>query len=125
MQKKQIVAVACCLSLFLAIGGCSVATGPSPETQAPAPAQVAQPAPAPTPAAVEAPAPQKVQKSELELLTDELVAKARTTMRSCKAKYKDMTIEATPLWSFDYQGAVHVRTFDAAGKVIKEEMVQK
>ncbi|MDH4320364.1 MAG: hypothetical protein OEV73_02580 [Desulfobulbaceae bacterium] len=60
-------------------------------------------------------------KGQLEQLIDTLAGEAKQSMRSCTATLKDVVVEATPMWSLNYQGEVHVRVYDAAGNLILDE----
>ncbi|MDH3392383.1 MAG: hypothetical protein OEL66_00115 [Desulfobulbaceae bacterium] len=58
---------------------------------------------------------------KIEQLIDQLASQARQTMRSQKTRQGDTVIEATPMWSLNYQGEVHIRVYNAAGKVVLDE----
>ncbi|MDH3360503.1 MAG: hypothetical protein OEL55_06485 [Desulfobulbaceae bacterium] len=60
-------------------------------------------------------------KGELERLIDRVVADAKSAMRSRKATLNDVTVEATPMWSLNYKGEIHVRVYDTAGHKILDE----
>ena len=64
---------------------------------------------------------QKSGEGELEQLIDQVAAQARQTMRTHKTKLNDVVIEATPMWSPNYQGEVHIRVYDASGKLVLDE----
>lgn len=61
------------------------------------------------------------KKSQLDLLIDQLTAQAQESRRSRQAKFKDVIVEVTPMWSLNYQGEVHIRVHDNSGKVIRDE----
>ncbi len=94
-----------CLTIILATGGCT-AVQLSPAT----PGEPAATANA-----------EQSGKGQLEQLIDKLAGQAKQTMRSCTATMKDVVVEATPMWSLNYQGEVHVRVYDAAGNLILDE----
>jgi len=58
-----------------------------------------------------------------EVIINEAVAEARATMRIVMKSCQDNNIEATPVWSLNYKGAVHVRIIDKNGAQIKETYV--
>lgn len=64
---------------------------------------------------------QKETKSELDQTIDRAAAEAKTTLHTSKVKHQDLFIEATPMWSFDYQGAVHIRIHGADGQLLRDE----
>ncbi len=103
------------LTLFgLFFTGCAATT--APETTAPAPE------PAAAPAAVETPAPAPVDPCEAALTA--AIAKARETMKTAKDTCDGKQIEANPMWSMDYDGTVHLRVRDAAGTMLRDELLK-
>lgn len=64
---------------------------------------------------------QKSGEGELDQLINRIAEQARQTMRSHKTKLKDTVVEATPMWSLNYQGEVHIRVYDASGKMVLDE----
>jgi hypothetical protein len=62
-------------------------------------------------------------QSPCETIINEAVAEARATMRIVMKSCQDNTIEATPVWSLNYKGAVHVRVLDKNGTQIKDTYV--
>jgi len=91
------------LTILLATVGCSTVPQPAPATG--------------TPTATT----NNSGKGQLEKLVDQVAAEAKQTMRSCSATLNDVVVEATPMWSLNYQGEVHVRVYDADGKLILDE----
>jgi len=113
MNKLKIPSIICTLTLALAMGGCA-ATQPAPQQTTPA-----------TTGSTDngtTGAAQKQPQNSLAKAMAETAAKARTTMRSQTVKYQETTIEATPMWSMNYQGEVHIRIYDAAGNLIRDEI---
>ena len=64
---------------------------------------------------------QQDEKGQLELLIDKTASQAKEAGRTRKATLKDVVVEATPMWSLNYQGEVHIRVYDTAGNVILDE----
>jgi len=54
----------------------------------------------------------------------ELAKKAKESMRTTKGVCEGNKVEATPMWSMNYDGTVHVRVKDAAGKIIRDEIMK-
>ncbi|NOR11242.1 MAG: hypothetical protein GQ541_07110 [Desulfovibrionaceae bacterium] len=59
-----------------------------------------------------------------ETMINEAAAEARATMRVVMKSCQDKNIEATPVWSLNYKGSVHVRIFDKNGTQIDAKYVQ-
>ena len=95
------------LTLLLASAGCSTVQEPAPSATLADSSQQNN--------------AQEDGKGELELLIDQVATQARDTMRSRTAILKDLVVEATPMWSLNYQGEVHVRVTDASGNVMLDE----
>ena len=98
------------LSALLAGTGCSGIQQPTPTNNSQDEATTAQSNNA-----------EKSGKGQLELLVDKVVSQAQQAMRSRTVKLKDIVVEATPMWSLNYQGEVHVRVYDASGNLILDE----
>jgi len=58
-----------------------------------------------------------------DALLDEAVQESRKTMKSVHRSCEGVTMEATPVWSLDYKGAVHIRTYDANGGKLRDEII--
>ncbi|MDH3393442.1 MAG: hypothetical protein OEL66_05505 [Desulfobulbaceae bacterium] len=99
------------LTIFLSSTGCSGVQQPAPSTPG---ASNGQQQDSQT-------TKQSKNKGQLEKLIDQVVAEAKTAMRSRSAKLNDIVVEATPMWSLNYQGEIHVRVYDAAGHIILDE----
>lgn len=56
-------------------------------------------------------------------MINEAAAEARATMRVVMKSCQDNSIEATPVWSLNYKGRVHVRVFDKNGTQIEDTYV--
>lgn len=54
----------------------------------------------------------------------ELARKAKESKRTAKGICEGNKVEATPMWSMNYDGTVHVRVKDAAGKIIHDEIMK-
>jgi len=63
----------------------------------------------------------KPEKDQCESIIDQAVQEARDTMRTVKTSCKDLYIEVNPMWSMDYSGAVHIRSYDANGETVRDE----
>lgn len=68
-------------------------------------------------------AAEQTPQSPCEVIINEAAAEARETMRIVIKSCQDNNIEATPVWSLNYKGAVHVRVFDKNGVQIEETYV--
>ena len=68
-------------------------------------------------------AAEQTPQNPCEAVIGEAVAEARSTMRVVTKSCQDKTVEATPVWSLDYKGAVHVRVFDKTGAKIDSTIV--
>ena len=64
---------------------------------------------------------ERMKRVRVRGLLLEAVAEARATMRVVMKSCQDKSIEATPVWSLNYKGAVHVRVFDKNGTQIDEK----
>ena len=95
------------LTILLTSAGCGGSQQPSPSTSA-----------TDTPQQENS---QSKNKGQLEQLIDQVVAEAKESMRTRKATLNDVVIEATPMWSLNYQGEIHLRVYDAAGHLILDE----
>jgi uncharacterized membrane protein len=68
-------------------------------------------------------AAEQTPQDPCEAIINEAVSDARATMRIVTKSCQDNRIEATPVWSLNYKGAVHVRVFDKNNVQIKETYV--
>ncbi|MCK5192562.1 MAG: hypothetical protein KAQ71_02045 [Desulfobulbaceae bacterium] len=76
--------------------------------------------------AVESAAPvaaEETKQGPCNTIIDEAVAEARASMRVVTKSCQDKSIEATPIWSLNYKGAVHVRVYDKNGTQIDDKYV--
>jgi hypothetical protein len=64
---------------------------------------------------------EKEEKDPCEILIDEVVLKSRNTMKTVKESCNGLRIEVNPMWSMNYDGTVHIRVYDTAGKKIRDE----
>ena len=64
---------------------------------------------------------EQTSQGPCEAMINEAVAEARATMRVVTKSCQDKSIEATPVWSLNYKGAVHVRVFDKNGTQIDDK----
>jgi hypothetical protein len=71
--------------------------------------------------AVESVKVEKQEKDPCEVLIDEVVLKSRKTMTTVRESCQGLRIEVNPMWSMDYDGTIHIRVYDAAGKEIRDE----
>ena len=67
---------------------------------------------------------EKGEKDPCEVLIDEVVLQSRKTMKTVKESCQGLRIEVNPMWSMDYDGTVHIRVYDAAGKKIRDELLK-
>ena len=95
------------LTILLTSTGCSGVQQPSPTS--------------PTADTTQEATSKDKNKGELEVLIDQVVADAKNAKRSRKAKLNDIVIEATPMWSLNYQGEIHLRVYDATGNLLLDE----
>lgn len=68
-------------------------------------------------------AAEQTPQNPCEAVIGEAVAEARSTMRVATKSCQEKNVEATPVWSLNYKGAVHVRVFDKNGTKIEDTIV--
>lgn len=61
-------------------------------------------------------------KDPCEAKLAELVQKSRQTMKTVKDSCGATKMEVNPMWTMDYDGTVHIRVYDAAGRTIRDEL---
>ncbi len=103
MEKKGSILTATVV-LGLLLTGCA-ATGPAPDA---AQKEVVIPA-------------AEARQDSCAKVIEQAVEQARTTRRTVKKTCDDRKIEATPMWSLDYNGTVHLVVRDATGAVTLDE----
>ena len=64
---------------------------------------------------------EKEEKDSCEILIHEAVLKSRKTMKTVKESCNGLRIEVNPMWSMNFDGTVHIRVYDTAGKKIRDE----
>ena len=64
---------------------------------------------------------EKEEKYPCVILIDEAVLKSRNTMMTVKESCNGLRIEVNPMWSRNFDGSVHIRVYDTAGKKIRDE----
>ena len=64
---------------------------------------------------------EKEEKDPCEILIHEAVLKSRKTMKTVKESCNGLRIEVNPMWSMNFDGTVHIRVYDMAGKKIRDE----
>ena len=120
MKKNRVLAVMLSFCLAAVVVGC-VTTEKMPEAtenstqmqmenrQEPEAAAEPQQAPPEDPCAV---------------VVTELASQARTSLKTVHGSCGELRIEANPMWSTDYDGAVRVRTYDADGMLKSTEDIK-
>lgn len=109
------------LSCCFVLSGCAT-TPTAQEPQEATPTVEAPVATEPAVAEETAVAEEKIT-DPCDVILNEALMESRKTMKTAERSCQGNRIEATPVWSLDYKGAVHIRIFDGQNQLIRDEII--